>query len=668
MQAHCSPFCSTLLALILAALPFTPQTTQAQSAQPVVQSAGTGELPMPKQLRRAYAKGTRAMSGAPGAKYAEHAIRYELDATLDPDRRTLTGTGRVTFTNNGPDTLRTLVLKLIQNMYRGDAIHAMELAPDALTEGMRVTRLAIDGREALSARELAGLPDTTAGSAYAIGGGGLAPGQRLKRMGTVWLLRLPAPLAPAQTFTMEIDWNFDIPNAERFPHRMGSFSDTSFFIGSWYPKIAMHDDIRGWDLAPYDNWHEFYHAFADYTVRVTVPARFNVWCTGELANARDVLTPDVLARYERSRRVDTVVAVLTPADRAAQRARTGSAHAPRTWIFTAAHVPDVAFAASASHLWDATSIEVAPGRRVHCSAVRRDGADGFLVAAAEARTTIDHLSRRMPGIPYPFPAITVFHGIEGMEYPMIVNDGDFGHRVTDVYVHSHEISHQYFPFYVGTDEYRHAWMDESMAYFLPIDVQRELSNYDHRLRAVATYSRFAGGEADYPLMIPTHASVGDDFMILCYQKAAVAFDLLRATLGAETFDRALRTFITEWAGRHPTPWDFFHTFDRVAGSSLAWFWKPWFFDTGAVPDLAIAASEQTSTGHRVTIRRIGAMPVPVELEVTYKDGRKETLRREATVWREGAGELTVDITGEAPVAKLRLGSPLIPDADPTNNQ
>jgi aminopeptidase N len=294
-------------------------------------------------------------------------------------------------------------------------------------------------------------------------------------------------------------------------------------------------------------------------------------------------------------------------------------------------------------------------------------AESFRTVADEARITVEMLSNDFPGIPFPYPFMTVFNGYYGMEFPMIVNDGEFPNRISNVYVHAHEITHSYFPFMVGINETRYAWMDEGMAYFLPVGIQKKLSDYDHMIRAARGYERFAGTERDYPLLIPATASGGNELQILGYIKPALAFAVLRDAMGSGKFDAALREFVRRWEGKHPLPWDFFHTFNHVNGENLDWFWKPWFFDFGW-PDLAITDVRTESGITTVTVQREGSMPVPVRMQVTLQGGQKQDIEQSAALWKSGSNVVEFRVDHDLPITSIRLGAGWIPDANPRNNE
>ena len=608
------------------------------------QSGGDG-LYMPRDIRRAYDAGTRAWNGAPGPAYWQNEADYSMRVTVVPETRLLRGEATIRYRNNSPDTLRRLVLKLHQNMNRKGAARLSALGERAVTEGVRISALSVDGTE----RSI--LP----GSEEAVVDGGNL------------LLTMPKPLAPGREAELRAAWDFTIPvnTGEGGGNpRMGTYENGSIFVAYWYPKLAVYDDVHGWDMFSYDGEHEFYADYGKMDVEITVPERYGVWATGTLENAVDILREPYLSRYRQAMASDTVVRIVNEAEAAGQSPYVASSRGT-IWRFRAGSVPDFAFGMARGYCWDGVSASTGKSR-VFVDVAYDPASKSFLTAAAEAKETVEMMSAARPGVPFPYPAMTVFNGYYGMEFPMIVNDGEFPNRILNVYVHAHEIAHSYFPFMVGVNETRYAWMDEAMAYFLQVDVQKKQSNYDHMIRAARGYERFAGTEMDYPLLIPSIASWGDQLQVLAYIKPATALNILRDVMGAERFDAALRGFIERWEGRHPLPWDFFHTFNDLGGENYDWFWRPWFFEPG-YPDLAITDVVERDGLTEITVRREGAMPLPVVIDVTLVGGATKTVQESAAVWTNGATEATFRVEHTARVSSLRLGANWIPDSNPQNN-
>ncbi|MCL6099138.1 MAG: hypothetical protein M1391_11230, partial [Bacteroidetes bacterium] len=151
-----------------------------------------------------------------------------------------------------------------------------------------------------------------------------------------------------------------------------------------------------------------------------------------------------------------------------------------------------------------------------------------------------------------------------------------------------------------------------------------------------------------------------------YVKASVSYLMLKNALGDELFKKCLDEYMNRWNGKHPLPWDFFFTFNNVAKQDLSWFWNPWYFDRG-FPDLAVKNVKVKSGKAVVTIKKVGNVPVPVDLIVTYADSTTENVSKNITVWKTGAKEIKVDFKPKKVIMKVELNTKTVPDADDKNN-
>jgi aminopeptidase N len=285
-----------------------------------------------------------------------------------------------------------------------------------------------------------------------------------------------------------------------------------------------------------------------------------------------------------------------------------------------------------------------------------------------ARNAVEYMSNDLPGWPFPYPQVTVFANgrkTGGMEFPMMANDGAPDDYADLQGLTFHEIFHNYFPFFMGTNERKYAFMDEGWARYLPTGFLEKHEPKDNYLeRTMALYSKFAGSENEMPPMTPTY--IINDYQsqrMATYTRPAIAYHFLRESLGPEIFKVALLEFIERWQGRHPSPYDFFNTFNNVAGEDLSWYWAPWFFEQG-YPDLGI---KDITEDNLVLVEKLGNIPVPVEITITYIDGSEEMISRSARVWRDGAKLVAIQLYADKEVKEITLGSDLIPDSFRENN-
>ncbi len=529
-----------------------------------------GPVVPPPFYRQALEEGTRSETGAPGPAYWQIHSAYAIEARLDPASGLLWGRERVRFENRSPDELPGLVLFLHQNLHKEGVARNR---PAEVTGGVRVGAVSVEGVPLL--------PVT-----------GRDPGRPgYRESGGLMFVRLPEPVPAGGTVELELEWSFIVP--QNGAGRMGHSDREVYFIAYWFPKVAVYDDLRGWDAEPYKG-AEFYDSYADYEVDITVPTGWTVLATGELENPEDVYTPEVLGRLAAAATADTMVQVVTREDREEGRVTKEGTGGTLTYRFRAENVRDFTWTTSNVQLWTATSALVpdrdGDGREdrvaIH-SLWRGDRAPLWKDQALYAKQSIEFHSR-FTGFPYPWPHMTSVEGADiiggGMEFPMLTLIGAYERaRPINLYaVTAHELGHMWIPMIVGNNEKRYAWIDEGSTTFLENqsrpDFWPEVANGDSA--DIAGYLMVARMEAEQPMMRHgDYYEPGPGYGIASYQKPATLLVTLRNLLGEETFMEAYRTFIREWAFKHPTPWDFFATFERVAGRDLDWFWCIWYYES-----------------------------------------------------------------------------------------
>jgi hypothetical protein len=658
--------------LLVACAPVAPAAAPALAAAPGALPAAVATdtmarpalrpLPVPAVHRAAIERGTRTETGAPGPRYWQQSLRYRIDAELDPQTTTLRGTARIDYRNNSPDTLRSMVLNLYQNVFAEGVVRNRHVT---VTGGTTLERVVADGQELrrLSPREVAITVEPARGAptGYAV-------------QGTLGRLVLPRPLAPGDSTLVEVQWHQRVPPAGTFRTAWeDALGGRAFQVAQWYPQIAVYDDLRGWNATPYLGDGEFYLEYADFEVSLRLPAGWLVTATGELRNADELLTPEAQRRLADALRSDTVTRVVTEADLRAGNTTRPARDGRLTWRFRADSVRDFAFATSDRYVWDATRAavpaEAGGTRSVAVHAFYRRGAPHWEQAARFTQHATEFLSRRL--IPYLYPQITMAEGsVGGMEYPMVNFIGKFQQPTSLYGVIAHEAAHQWFPMMVSTDEAAYAWLDEGAASFY-----ETLASADFFATppAFATdreaYLRVAGTQAEVPMM--RHTDLVSPFgarVVAAYRKPATLFRALRAVVGEESFDRAIDTFASEWLFKHASPWDFFHTFERVTGRDLDWFFYPWWFETGVL-DHAIEHVEGAQTGTvRVTVRDRGDNPMPTPITATTATGHTVSTVIPVETWLAGARTATVTLQAPGPVVRIEIDPEhVFPDVNRADN-
>jgi hypothetical protein len=612
----------------------------------------------PASFRAAVEDGTRTNVGRPGPDYWTNYADYTIEATLDPETARLEGHERVRYENRSPDTLSVVGLYLYQNLH---APGVMRNEAQEITGGVELRGVRLDGREV---PPLSGPPRFPF---YSVNG-------------TIMRVNLDRPLLPGDSLELDITWSVTLP--QNGAGRMGYSDHEMYLVGYWFPKVAVYDDLSGWDIEPYMGAAEFYDSYGDYDVTLTVPGGWTVMATGDLRNPSEVYSAQTLDRLAAAAAADTIVNVATVEDRVAGTVVAAPSAAGLTYRFTAERVRDFTWTASSVQRWDATSAEVpdrdgdgVPDRVLIHSLWREDRAPGWAEQALYAKHAIEHHSR-FTGFPYPWSHMTSVEGGGviggGMEFPMLTLMGTYlGRPPESLYaVTTHELAHMWVPMIVGTNEKLYAWMDEGSTTFLEDQSQpeywpgsdSEAADRDYYLsmaRAGAEQSMMRHGDYYEP---------GQGYGVASYSKPATLMVALRGFLGEETFLRAYRGFIADWAWGHPTAWDFFNAFEAAVGRDLDWFWTSFYYETWVL-DQAVAGVEDGEGGPVVVVEDRGwaPMPAPLRIETTNAGVVEEEIPVE--VWLSGQTRAEVQLPASVgTVTRVEIDpEALFPDANRSNN-
>ena len=628
---------ATLLAALLPLALALPRGARAQGDPAADPRGDTSifrvlDLPAPNELRDA--------AGRPGPAYWQQRADYRIQAALDTTTKSISGSETIHYTNNSPDTLRFVWLQVDQNIYRPGSLGS-DVFPAQSRWGANNFAGGIDIKYARAG--------TTELKPYV--------------WDTMMRLDLPAPLAPHAAVDLQLAWSFPVP--VHGSDRMGR-QGRLYEIAQWYPRMAVYDDVRGWNTDPYLGQGEFYLEYGDFDVSLTVPADYVLAATGTLENPEQVLTAAQRDRLRQAAGSAEQVAIITPAEvgRAPTRPTTSGT---LTWHFTARNTRDFAWAGAPDFLWDATSRD-----GVLCNALYQPtAAQPWRQGADLTCFAIDTFSKEW--LKYPYPQATSVAGpVNGMEYPMFVmvsSRGGLEDIATTIF---HEHGHEWFPMTVGSNERRYVFMDEGFNTFID-----QFAN-DTRFPTMNTpaadmrgYEMAAAMGVDQPLMTPADRINPTGLGFTGYQKPGMVLNLLRGVvLDTATFDDGFRTYLRRWAFKHPMPWDFFRTMDNVSGRDLSWFWREWFYTTDRV-DLAVDTVLQipVSGGVRVQIRlssrQAGVMPVPMRL--TLANGQTRDVDLPVQIWYGGRSYLfTADLPARLTRVELDPAG-LIPDLDRRNN-
>ena len=635
-----------------------------QGAQLIGQEMVTPERPVPGPVipppffRRALEQGTRSPDGRPGPGYWQVYSEYDIDARLDPASGLLSGRETILFHNRSPEELYTVSLFLHQN------IHAEGVPRNRATEvtgGIRLQRVKAGGLELLPAQSVSG-------ASYRVNAG-------------VMSVRLPEPVEAGASVELEIEWSFLVP--QNGSGRMGHSEREMYFLAYWFPKVAVYDDLRGWDAETYKG-AEFYEGYGDYRVSLTVPENWTVMATGDLLNPDQVYTAQTRERMAAALQADTMIQIATENDRQAGAVTEPSLSGSLTYRFQAWNVRDFTWTTSNVQRWTGTS-SLVPDRdgdgtddrvAIH-SFWRENRAPLWADQALYAKHSIEYESR-FTGFSYPWPHMTSVEGADiiggGMEFPMFTLMGSYqGSAAFNLYsVTAHELGHMWIPMIVGTNEKRHAWMDEGATSFLENQTEPDYwpGLIDQDQADMESYLNVTRAELEQSMMRHhDYYEPGPGGGTASYAKSASMLVTLRSLLGEEVFMEGYQSFIREWAYKHPSPWDFFNTFERVSGQDLDWFWYAFYYETWALDQAVESVTANADGSTAIVIRDQGFAPMPVRLRVTTD--QEGVLHREVPVSHWFTGALTADVRIPASagrVTRVEIDPDRgFPDLDRTNN-
>jgi hypothetical protein len=598
------------------------------------------DLYMPKNIRKAYENKTRSMDGKPGPGYWQNRADYQIDVTFDPVTRILKGSETITYFNNSPDTLNQLIIHLFPNLYKKGNARDFDVEPGDESDGVIIEQMKVNEKDI----------DTSSKS------------KSIEYQHSNLKLLLPESLLSGDKLEMTISWNYVLNKGSH--QRTGAVDSASFFIAYFFPRIAVYDDVDGWNDFTYTGTAEFYNDYGDFEVSVTLPENYIVWATGVLKNPDEVLREKYLNRYRKAFTSNDIIHIVDSTECYLSNITKGN-----TWKFKAKNVSDFAFATSDHYLWDATSLIVdkKTNRRVFIDAAYNKNSNDFYQVSGIARQAIDFMSDRFPGIPFPFPKVTVFNGADGMEYPMMVNDISKADIHETIKLTSHEVLHAYLPFYVGTNETKYSWMDEGFTSFGDYIIFCNMATPETaRFYYLSSYREDAGDFLDTPIFTNSEFLKRPVYSYNSYPKPAAFFLVMQDYFGEEKFKKIIHEFMRRWNGKHPTPYDFFFTLYNVSGENLDWLINPWFYEFGYV-DLAVKEIKHNNETFKILIEKKGNIPAPIELKIIFADENERVIKENAGIWKTNKSLFTIDGKSSGKIKSVELIDKSLIDADLSNN-
>ncbi|WP_339611485.1 M1 family metallopeptidase [uncultured Planktosalinus sp.] len=566
-----------------------------------------------------YRQGTnlRTASGNPGPDYWQNGADYKLEVELDENNNTLSGTVEITYYNNSPEPLSFVWIHLEQNRYKDDS-------RGALTTPIQGYRFDGDLDGGYKISNVVAKTGTNTSKRYLI-------------TDTRMQVFFDEPIAAnGGKATISMNFSYKIPG--KGLDRMGRLdvkNGTIYSMAQWYPRVAVFDDVLGWNTEPYLGAGEFYLGYGDFDFKITVPYDHIVVASGALQNEKEVLPAELQKRMRQAEKSDQTIHLIKPDEVGKTQITRPKQNGKLTWHFVMENTRDIAFASSKAFIWDAARINLPEGKKAIAQSaypIESNGDNAWERSTEYTKASIEYYSEQW--FPYPYPAaVNVASNVGGMEYPGISFCG-FDRKGSRLWgVTDHEFGHMWFPMIVGSNEKKHVWMDEGFNTFINYYSTKAFNNGEYNTRlgrdGIIEYNKNPNREP-----IATHPDITQsrNLGMTAYYKPAYGLLMLREyILGHERFDNAFKSYINAWAYKHPQPNDFFNHMENVAGEDLNWFWKHWFYSNDNI-DLAIEAVDKVGSDFLLTFKNNG-FPMPLKFEVTYEDGQKEIKELPVEVWQ-----------------------------------
>jgi len=537
----------------------------------------------------------RTASGAPGPAYYQQQADYKIDIELDDKNSKLSGSETITYYNNSPDTLAYLWVQLDQNQAAKNSqspLAESQKTQEVFTPNNFANKFLKQGLE--RGFNIEYVKDSKGNKmTYTINQ-------------TMMRIDLSTPMKSGEKISFSIKWWYNINNYRQDGGRSGyeffeKDGNKLYVIAQFYPRMAVYNDVEGWQNMQFWGSGEFTLPFGNFDVNITVPADHVLNATGELLNRNELFTPEQVKRYELAQKAfDKPVVIVTQTE--AENAEKGFSDKKKIWKFSAKNVRDFGIATSRKFIYDAMAVQL-NGKIVMAESVYPKEANPLW--GETSTLTVAHTLKSYSSHTFDYPyskAVSVSAEDQGMEYPMIC--WNFGrpdeNGVTSTQVKNgmigviiHEVGHNFFPMIVNSDERQWSWMDEGLNTFMQYMAQQELgTNFPSRRGSPKGIVPYMSGDQKFLEPIMSNSESIHDFGNNAYGKPATGLNILRETImGRELFDYAFKVYANRWKFKHPTPEDFFRTMEDASAVDLDWFFRGWFYSTDYV-DIGIKEVKQ----------------------------------------------------------------------------
>jgi len=525
----------------------------------------------------------RTASGAPGHQYYQNEADYVMNIFLNDQNQKLTGSETIKYHNNSPDQLEYLWIQLDQNKRAQNS------------DSYKIQTGDIKSIDTRSIKNM----DPEFEGGFNITSVTNSDGSPLSYTihQTMMRINLSKPLLPKESFEFNIDWWYNINDRLEIGGRSGYeyFEDDNnylYTIAQFFPRMCVYNDTEGWQNKQFLGTGEFTLPFGDYDVKISVPTDHIVAATGELVNAKEILSSEQIERLEKAKNSEKEPVFIVNEKEAIKNEK-GVKKGIKVWHYKAENVRDFGWASSRKFIWDAMIVRQPSKDVLAMSFYPKEGNPLWEQYSTKVVAhTLKCYSKYTFDYPYPV-AISVHTKWIGMEYPMICfnggrpeKDGTYSKRTKYgmIGVIIHEVGHNYFPMIINSDERQWTWMDEGLNTFLQYLTEQEFEKgYPSRRGPAYKIVNYMKGDKDRISPIMTNSESIHQFGNNAYGKPATAMNILRETImGRELFDYAFKMYSNRWMFKHPNPEDLFRSLEDASSIDLDWFWRGWFYSTDHV--------------------------------------------------------------------------------------
>lgn len=522
-------------------------------------------------------------------------VKYTMNVDLNVQTNQYTGKQRIDYWNNSPDTLRSVFFHLYWNAFQPGSMMD-ERSRRQGTVFLQSGNGRIPDWEPRVADKISKLKPEETGFQKVASVKMNGREQRLLLHETILEVKLDRPILPKTTASFDMNWEAQVPVMIRRGGRDNPTTKVRYTMAQWYPKLCEYDN-DGWHADPFVGARtEFYGVWGDYDVTISLDKSYIIGGTGVLQNAAQV-------GYGYEEKGATV-----------QR----PAGQNLTWKFLAQNVHDFAWAADPDfvHL----SKKIRPDLTLH---VLYDKTDSRV---AEWQQVIPKMEKVIPfaekrfGV-YPYRQYSWVHGGDGgTEYPMASMVSGGGDEVI-----VHEFLHSWYQGMLATNELLYPWMDEGFATFAEHEVyafMKDDKTFPHSESYAAYYGLVKSG-LEEPLMVASdYQNTVHGYLLQSYFKGAVYLAQLGYIVGDDVRDKILLAYYRQWRFRHPNPDDFLRVAESVSGLQLKWYQQFWVNTTRTI-DYGIDSLWEAGGATNIRLSKIGPVPMPIDLKLTFKDGTTE---------------------------------------------